>query len=103
MSNENNVKENKKEDKSFTLELFEQMKLIIKMQWIFIFILIGIITGLSVYHEYLWSEFDTIIVDSKDGGNANYIGNDGDVNNYGKNISEEAEKLQQEKIQGVQN
>lgn len=100
MGNENF--ENEKEEKSFTIELFDQMKLIIKTQWTFIFILIAIIVGLSVYHEYQWSQFDTIIVDSKDGGNANYVGNDGSVTNYGKDLREATEKLQQEEVEGVQ-
>lgn len=36
---------------------------------------------------YAWQSYDyeseetAVIVDSKDGGNANYIGNDGDINN----------------------
>lgn len=46
-----------------------------------IIILIMIVTGISVYHEYLWSSYDAVVVDSKDGGNANYIGRDGDVHN----------------------
>lgn len=30
----------------------------------------------SIYHDYQWSQFDTVIVDSEDYGNANYVGGD---------------------------
>ena len=30
----------------------------------------------SIYHDYQWSQFDTVIVDSDDYGNANYVGGD---------------------------
>jgi cell division protein FtsL len=56
-----------------------------------IIILIMIVTGISIYHEYQWSKFDTVVVDSKDGGNASFIGHDGDVNNNGKSSSTQTE------------
>lgn len=59
-----------------------------------IIILIMIVTGISIYHEYLWSRYETVVVDTKAGGNASYIGGDGDVNN-GENPSKETEEKQQ--------
>lgn len=53
---------------------------------VIIIIVILCLVGQSVYHEYLWSQYETVVVDSKDGGNANYIGRDGSVDN-GKNKS----------------
>lgn len=63
-------------------------------------ILIFLLAGLSFYHEYQWSQFDTVVVDSKDGGNASYIGGNGDVNNNGKNSSPKEESKEQEKVKG---
>lgn len=58
-----------------------------------IIILIMIVTGISIYHEYKWSSYDAVVVDSKDGGNANYIGRDGDVHN-GESSSTQTESKQ---------
>lgn len=47
----------------------------------------------SIYHVYQWSQFDTIIVDSEDGGNANYVGGDNSGGIYnGENSSTAQEK-----------
>lgn len=78
---------NKETDYSLTLSLFKTMKRFIVIQFIIVVLLILAIVGQGIYHDYKWSEFDSVIVDSKDGGNANYIGNDGDVNNYGEDSS----------------
>ena len=79
-----------------TTSIYKDLKSTIKWQRIFIVILIICLAVVSIYHDYKWSEFDTIVVDSKDGGNANYIGNDGDVYNYGESGSAQEEKIQQE-------
>ena len=78
---------NKETDYSLTLSLFKTMKRFIVIQFIIVVLLILAIVGQGIYHDYKWSEFDSVIVDSKNGGNANYIGNDGDVNNYGEDSS----------------
>lgn len=78
---------NKETDYSLTLSLFKIMKRFIVIEFIIVVLLILAIVGQGIYHDYKWSEFDSVIVDSKDGGNANYIGNDGDVNNYGEDSS----------------
>ncbi len=85
MGNMDNVKE--KEDTGIAMELLGELKNTIRKQWILIVILIVLLAGTNIYHIYQWSQFDTVIVDSGEGGNANYIGNDGDVNNYGEGSS----------------
>lgn len=34
------------------------------------------LVGQAIYHDYQWSQFDTVIVDSEDYGSANYVGGD---------------------------
>lgn len=63
-------------------------------------VLITLLAGVSLYHEYQWSQFDTISVDTQQGGNASYIGGNGDVNNYGENSSSQKESNEQEEIKG---
>lgn len=41
-----------------------------------IVLLIGVITAQHFYHIHKWSEFDTYVVDSGDGGNANLVQGD---------------------------
>lgn len=78
---------NKETDYSLTLSLFKIMKRFIVIEFIIVVLLILAIVGQGIYHDYKWSEFDSIVVDGNDGGNANFIGNDGDVNNYGEDSS----------------
>lgn len=55
---------------------------------------------------WLWAfqsyDYESYDVKSEDGGNANYIGNDGDINN-GKSESVPEEKTKRSKIQGNEN
>lgn len=77
-------------------ELKEQNKIAEKHNFrlfIIIIVLIVFLVGLSAYHEYQWSQYDKVVVDSKDGGNANYIGRDGDVHN-GESSSDETQEKQ---------
>ena len=92
MENRDNVKE--KEPMGIAMELLGERKMIIRFQWIVIIILIILLAAQSFYHDYKWSEFDTIVVDSGDGGNAGYVGNDGDVYNYGEGSSPQKEEGQ---------
>lgn len=82
MENRDNVKE--KENDNLVADLIEGQKNDKKFYKIIILILLGIILVQGLYHEYQWSQFDTIVVDGGEGGDANYIGNDGDINNYGE-------------------
>lgn len=90
MEDRDNAKEKESsvtEDKGIAMELLGELKNTIRKQWILIVVLIVVLAGTNIYHIYQWSQFDTVIVDSGEGGNANYIGNDGDVNNYGEGSS----------------
>lgn len=101
MENRDNVKEKENsvtEDKGIAMELLGELKNTIRKQWILIVVLIVLLAGTNIYHIYQWSQFDTVVVDSGEGGNAGYIGNDGDINNYGEGGSsqEKTEKQQSE-------
>ncbi len=85
MENKDNVKE--KENDNLIADLIEGQKNDKKFYKIIILILLGVILVQGLYHEYQWSQFDTIVVDGGEGGDANYIGNDGDINNYGESDS----------------
>jgi hypothetical protein len=69
----------------------------IKRLWILIVILVLLIVGSNMAWLYAWNSYDyvseEIIVeqDAQDGGNANYIGNDGDIIN---GLSESDDKTQ---------
>jgi len=41
-----------------------------------IVLLVLALVGTNVYHIWEWSQFDTVVVDSQDGGNANYVQGD---------------------------
>lgn len=73
---------------------------------IWLCIIIGIlIIAMGVqacYHIHMWSEFDTVVVDTGEGsGNANYVqgDNQGGIYNNGESSSQE-EESEQGKIQG---
>lgn len=47
------------------------------VEFVFIVLLVIALVGVNIYHNYQWSMFDTIVVDSGDGeGNANYVAGD---------------------------
>ena len=68
-----------------------RMERIIKRQWIALIVAICMIVSCNAMWLWAWMQYDytseeTVIdVNSADGGNANYIGNDGDIIN-GKDI-----------------
>lgn len=99
MENRDNVNE---ADKGIAMELLGELKNTIRKQWILIVVLIILLAGTNIYHIWQWSQFDTVVVDSGDGGNAGYVGNDGDVNNYGEGGSPQKEEGK-ETIKGNEN
>lgn len=56
----------------------KRLLILLFISWISILLVIGLFTYESLQYDYSNEE---IIVDSEDGGNANYIGNDGDIVN----------------------
>lgn len=64
-------------------EMYEDLKRANKFKETLIYILLGVIGVLIVamsaqhfYHIHQWSQFDTYVVDSGDGGNANLVQGD---------------------------
>lgn len=64
-------------------EMYEDLKRANKFKERLIYILLGVIGVLiialaatNIYHTYQWSQFDTYVVDSGDGGNANLVQGD---------------------------
>lgn len=95
MENRDNAKEKgigTAEDKGIAMELLGELKNTIRKQWVLIVILIVLLAGTNIYHIWQWSQFDTVVVDSGDGGYAGYVGNDGDVNNYGEGSGAQKEE-----------
>lgn len=57
----------------------------VKRLWILIVVLAFLLVGANMAWLYAWNSYDyvseEIVIDSQDDGNANYIGNDGDIVN----------------------
>ena len=80
-------------------EMYEDLKRANRFKEKLIYILLGIIGALivalaltNVYHIHEWSQFDTVVVDSGEGGNANYVQGDntgGIYNGEGYSTSQE--------------
>ena len=54
-------------------EIYKDLKATIKFLKILVVVLVAVIAMMAVYHEYLWSQYETIVVDSGEG-SANYVG-----------------------------
>ena len=70
----------------------------VKRMWIAIIVAIALIFASNALWLWAWTQFDysseEIVIDSQDGGNANYIGQDGNIyngenNNQAQNENEE--------------
>ena len=64
-------------------EMYEDLKRANKFKERLIYILLGVIavlvialTTTNLYHIHQWSQFDTYVVDSGEGGNANFVQGD---------------------------
>lgn len=94
--------ENKKQESELgiTSELIRSQKKVISFLIAIIIILIIALAGTNIYHIYEWSQFDTVVIDSKDGGNANYVGgeNTGGIYN-GENSGEKTQENEQTEIE----
>lgn len=85
-------KAKERENNNFMIDLIEERRTDKKFYRRIIIFLICVILAQGLYHIYKWSEFDTVVVDSENGGNANYIGNDGDITNGESGSTQEKEK-----------
>lgn len=68
------------------LEDFKETAKANSLKWfISVIVLIALLVGSNIAWLYAWNSYDyvseEVIIDSQDGGNANYIGNDGDIIN----------------------
>lgn len=89
------TKENTSANDYIMVDLVEGQKNEKKFYKGIIIFLICVIFVQGLYHNYKWSEFDTVVLDSGDGGNANYIGNDGDIINGESSSTQEKTEHQQ--------
>ena len=65
----------------------KRLWILLIISWVVVLLVVGIFTYERLQYDYTSETYEEVIVDSKDGGNANYIGNDGDIIN-GENNSE---------------
>lgn len=85
-------------------EMYADLKRANKFKERLIYILLGVIGALVIalaatnaYHIYQWSQFDTVIVDSGESGNAIYSGGDNSGGIYnGADSSQDPKKIQQD-------
>lgn len=96
MANCKNCKDNEQIPEQSKNELaFAFIERTVKRQWIALIIAICMLFASNVAWLYAWMQYDytseEVIVDvnSEDGGNANYIGNDGDIVNGESDRTEE--------------
>lgn len=81
-------------------EMYEDLKRANKFKERLIYILLGVIGVLIIalaatnaYHVYQWSQFDTVIIDSGENGNAIYSGGDNSGGIYnGADSSQDPQK-----------
>lgn len=71
-------------------------RLVVAIIILAIVILLNNVAWLYVWNSYEYISDATDVQIDNDGGDANYIGNDGDINNYGKDQSKSQDELPQE-------
>ena len=88
-------------------EMYEDLKRANKFKEKLIYILLGTIGVLvialaatNIYHIHQWSQFDTYVVDSGDGGNANLVQGDNTGGIFNGTDSSESPQEGQEEVQG---
>lgn len=84
------------ESESLAVEMIRELKVNAKRWFIAFIITLIFLVGTNMAWLYVFQSYDYVSVDSKEG-NANYIGNDGEVNNYGVG---EGQKEEERKVQG---
>lgn len=75
--------EEKINDRSLAMDLLTELKIANKRLWAIIIILIGVLVATNFYWLYTFTQFDFVTYEqsTEGGGNANFIGNDGDIIN----------------------
>lgn len=75
--------EEKINDRSLAMDLLTELKFANKRLWAIIIILIGVLVATNFYWLYTFTQYDFVTYEqsTEGGGNANFIGNDGDIIN----------------------
>lgn len=88
--NETNEKE------TFASEMYTDLKKHTKFLKILVAVLLAALILTNLYHVYQWSQFETVVVDSGDWGNANYVQGDNTGGIYNGESSSAPEEEGQE-------
>lgn len=88
-----NQEKAEQENNSLAMEMLKEIKIQAKRWMIISFVILVLWAGTIALFVWYINQYDFISYEvySQDGGNANYIGNDGDINNYGKSFGQETE------------
>lgn len=60
-------------NETFASEIYKDLKATIKFLKVLVVLLVLVIATMSIYHDYQWSRFDSVIIDTGEGP-ANYVG-----------------------------
>lgn len=67
--------------KELSNRTIKRLWILLIISWVIILFIVGICTYERLQYDYSSETTETVTVDGKDGGNANYIGNNGDIIN----------------------
>lgn len=75
--------ESKLNERSLAYEIMLELKKTIKNQWIAIWLLIGLLAASNIYWGWNFFQYDFVSYEqtTDGGGNASFIGGDGDISN----------------------
>lgn len=73
-------------------EIYKDLKNTIKFLKILVVLLVMVIAGMTIYHEYQWSQFETVVIDTGEGP-ANYVGGDNSGGIYNGSDSSTQEEI----------
>lgn len=88
-------KKTKPEIERYSLDIISAMsERVIKRLWVLIIVLILMLAGTNLAWLWYINQYDFVSyeVSSDGGGNANYIGNDGEIYNNGESVSPETDQ-----------
>lgn len=89
------VENNERKNEPLASEIYQDLKKELKWKNIIIMVLIALLALTGLYHDWKWSQYETVTLDSGEGGYANYVGgeNAGGIFN-GEGYSSEAQEGQ---------
>lgn len=83
MENTGNSSSAKGENITFASEILSELRKNSKRWFIAFIVTLLFLAGTNMAWLYVFQSYDYVTVDSDNSGNANYIGNDGDITNNG--------------------